>query len=556
MFGRRLALLFLVAQSFPHTAPNRASHGVGAAPQQAALVPQGAGANVNLDLNGRGTGPNMDMKNLGYNRPMEYYRLQTLQQFMRIFSADEEQVLKRARAQVKLLLGEGAAEQLWGGRHELFDKGQPLARFRRQFSTILRTSKREEDHLTASLLEEQERRHGTKEGRAARAGVGAGAGSGPGTGAKLGVGVGGGGGVGAGVGPKGLASQRRWVMQPSKKCVHCEQEAAGQAGDAKSWGAEHADAAGEENSKHDKRTSKMISEGEANLARKLLDQIKKMNAVALKGVDGAGGADPFAALVSTQKKYEELAARAKANEAMSRQALSDSKCEEAMKAVLAGEEITGRKWNGSGNGGGGRNGSGTGGVDLLAFLDPEDVAEHILAQAEDCNEEHLATAGGGGRGGAVDQKPFYYSRTGAAASSAGGAGAAGASGATGGAGGAAGAAGASGASGASGAIPRWHRMLSEADATSSASTSTMRFRQHEEAAGGDAGFGATRASTGGHHTEDHETFTPGLFRANRMSEHSLTPGALNRIHIQFAVDNPIEVNQTIEVRVVSRALVV
>ena len=330
----------------------------------------------------------------------------------------------------------------------------------------------------------------------------------------------------------------------------------------KSWDAAHADAAGEENTKHDKRTSKMISEGEATLARKLLDQTRKMTAVALKGVDGAGGDDPFAALISAQKKYEELAARAKANEAMSRQALSDSKCEEAMKAVLAGEEITGRKWNGSGNGSGGRNGSGTGGVDLLAFLDPEDVAEHLLAQAEDCNEEHLAAAGGGGRGGAVDKKPFYYPRTAGGASGAAGAGAAaaGAIGATGGAGGAAGASGASG-----GAIPRWHRMLKDADATDAtgapsgrnapvvdAPTSTMRFRQHEEAAGGDAGFGATRSSgsTGGHHAKDHETFTPGLFRANRMSEHSLTPGALNRIHIQFAVDNPIEVNQTIEVRVV------
>ena len=90
-------------------------------------------------------------------KPMDYYRLQTLQQFLSIYSADAEQVLGLARRQVTKLLGADATKKVCGGRHELFEEHRPLARFRSQFAKVLRASDDAGDHLTASFLEEQER---------------------------------------------------------------------------------------------------------------------------------------------------------------------------------------------------------------------------------------------------------------------------------------------------------------------------------------------------------------------------------------------------------------
>ena len=90
-------------------------------------------------------------------KPMDYYRLQTLQQFLSIYSADAEQVLGLARRQVTKLLGADATKKVFGGRHELFEEHRPLARFRSQFAKVLRASDDAGDHLTASFLEEQER---------------------------------------------------------------------------------------------------------------------------------------------------------------------------------------------------------------------------------------------------------------------------------------------------------------------------------------------------------------------------------------------------------------
>lgn len=57
-----------------------------------------------------------------FEHDLEFYRLQTLSQFLRIYSADVEATLAKARGQVRRLLGEDAAAHLFQGRHELFDK--------------------------------------------------------------------------------------------------------------------------------------------------------------------------------------------------------------------------------------------------------------------------------------------------------------------------------------------------------------------------------------------------------------------------------------------------